>query len=140
MFQALANAGLRVAGLATLAIGIAHFFLPRLGYDASVPASMNATTAAHFYYLGTYAIGGFLCAFGVLSLGVSKLKNDFAAGAFATVMAAVWAWRTVLEIVYPVNLQLFFLAKPTVVLLPIIAALALIYATSAIGLFSARAR
>ncbi len=59
--------GLRAGGLVVIAIGLAHFFLPTFGYDPAIPAAMDAGSGAHFFYLGTYAIGGFLIAFGIIS-------------------------------------------------------------------------
>ena len=126
--------GLRFAGIVVLLIGIAHFFFPTYGYDPSVPKSMDPALRAHFFYLGTYAIGGFLVAFGAMSLAVAGLRHMFVAGGFSAIMALVWGWRTVLEIRYPVDLKLFFIERPTIVLLPTFIGLTAIYAAAAVAI------
>jgi hypothetical protein len=132
--------GLRAGGLVVIAIGLAHFFLPTFGYDPAIPAAMDPGSGAHFFYLGTYAIGGFLIAFGIISLYTSKLADTRTAALFAGLMALMWGWRTALEIIYPVELRLFILDRPTLVLLPALAALTIVYACSALGLGLARRR
>ena len=126
--------GLRAGGLVVIMIGLAHFLMPTFGYEPAVPAAMDMRASAHFFYLGTYAIGGFLIAFGAISLYTSKLADTRTAALFAGLMALMWGWRTVLEILYPVDLRLFILERPTVVLLPVLLALTFVYAASAVGL------
>lgn len=120
-----------------MVIGLAHFLMPTFGYDPAVPAEMSARYTAHFFYLGTYAIGGFLVASGVISLYTSELADTSTAALFAGLMTLVWGWRTALEVIYPVDLRLFVLDRPTVVLLPTLAALTIVYAATSVGLWRA---
>jgi hypothetical protein len=122
---------LTIGGLITCLIGLAHVFLPSIGYDSTIPHSMPPAVSAHFYYLGTYAICAFLLSFGFLSLYFSRNAQAPHTLVVCSIFALFWASRTALEILYPVNLSLFFLTTPHVVLLPVIAFLALTYTVAA---------
>ena len=124
---------LAVGGLITGLIGIGHIFMPVFGYDGAVPLSMPPAERAHFYYLGTYAICGFLLSFAVLSLHFARSDQVRAARAVCAVLALFWTGRAILEVLYPVDLRLFVLASPHTVLLPVIGFLALTYAAGAIS-------
>lgn len=123
---------LTVGGLITCLIGLGHVFMPTLGYDPQIAQSMAPAVRAHFYYLGTYAICAFLWSLGLLSLYFGRTAQDGAARIVCSILAALWTVRAILEILYPVDLRLFFLHSPHVVLLPIIAFLALLYSGSAV--------
>jgi hypothetical protein len=130
---------LRIGGLFTLFIGIAHIFMPDLGYEPSVPLSMTPAIRDHFYYLATYAICTFLLTLGVISIYASKIKYVNVSLFICIILSVLWIGRTILEIKYPVHVKLFFLDIPTVALLPVIAFIALTYSIGSVT-YLARAR
>ena len=119
---------LKVSGFMILMIGTAHFFMPSLGYDADTIASIPALPRDHFVYLGTYAIGTFLISFAIMTLLVPISKPSRADIIFLGLMAAVWLIRMFLEMIYPVELSLFFIDNPHPVLLATIAFIFVSYA------------
>jgi hypothetical protein len=123
---------LRIGGLFTLFIGIAHIFMPDLGYEPSVPLSMAPVIRDHFYYLATYAICGFLLTLGIISIYASKIKYIRVSLFICIVLSVLWIGRTILEIKYPVHVKLFFLDIPTVALLPVIMFIALTYSVGSL--------
>jgi hypothetical protein len=124
---------LTVGGSITCIIGVAHIFMPTLGYDQSVPQAMAPAVRAHFYYLGTYAICGFLLSLGLLSLYFARFAETRHALVVCTVLAFFWTARTILEILYPVDLRLFVLASPHLALLVVITFLALTYTAATVA-------
>lgn len=124
---------LRVAGGLLLLIGIGHMFMPEWGYAPSAIAGMSNLVAEHFYFLGTYAIGSFLLAFGIMSFVHARQPDSQSTLAFATVMALLWALRVALEFQYPVRLSIFGLQNPHPVLLPILITIAGCFGVAAYG-------
>jgi len=124
--------GLRLGGVLTLAIGLAHLLFPGVGYNHAIPDSMPPPVRAHFYYLATYAIAAFLLSLGSISVLFSRLKHLPSAALVACVLAALWTARFGLELLYPVEVPLFSVARPGTVLLPVIGALAGLYLTAAV--------
>ena len=108
----LINVALTVSGLMVLAIGLAHFAMPSLGYAPEVIAAVPDAQRDHFVYLGTYAIGTFLVSFGVMTMLVDPMRADGMHRAFLGLMVMVWGARIVLEVIYPVTLSLFFVSHP----------------------------
>ena len=115
------------AGLNALIIGIVHFALPGYGYRAADLAEIPLLQREHFVYLGTYAIGSFLIAFGVMTLRFARGPASGDAALFFGLMSGVWALRTVLELLYPVALPLFVVATPHPALLTTTALVTLAY-------------
>lgn len=101
-----------LSGLMVLGIGIAHFFMPTLGYSGDVIAAVPEVQRDHFVYLGTYAIGTFLVAIGVLTLLADPNSADVLHRSFFGLMVLVWGVRLVLEVIYPVEFSLFFVSNP----------------------------
>jgi hypothetical protein len=121
---------LRLGGLITVMIGAAHLFFPEMGYDQTVPAGMEPEIRAHFYYLATYAIAAFLLSLGSLSLWFSRLLHVPSAIVVSVVLAALWLIRFGLELAFPVTIGLFVVVQPTVIILPVVAVMALLYTAS----------
>ncbi len=121
----LANIALKTSGLIVLAVGLAHFAMPTLGYAPEVIAAVPEDQRDHFVYLGTYAIGMFLVSFAIMTLLVDPTHTDGLHRIFLGLMVMVWGTRIVLELIYPVKLSLFFLSNPHPVL---VAALLMIWA------------
>ena len=128
---------LRIGGLLTTAIGLMHIFVPTTGYSTSIASAMQSEIRDHFYYLATYAICTFLLTLGFISIYISKIKFAHTAFVICTALGILWIGRAILEIQYPVRVSLFFLEKPTMVLLPVIIFIAATYSTGAI-LYMAR--
>jgi len=122
---------LRLGGLVTVAIGLAHLLFPGSGYSHNIPDSMPPAVRAHFYYLATYAIATFLLSIGSISVLFSRLNHVPSAVLIACVLAVLWTARFGLEILYPVEVRLFVMARPSVILLPLIGVLAAFYLASA---------
>jgi len=108
----LTNAATRISGLLVLMIGLVHFALPTLGYAPDALAAIPEAQRAHFVYLGTYSIAFFLISFAVMTLMADRTAPNHAITAFLGVMVVVWGARFVLELLYPVDLSLFFVANP----------------------------
>src|SRR3569833_1120366 len=100
-------------GILIVIIGIGHIFMPEIGYDRKVPASMDTEISDHFYYLGTYAICSFLLTIGSISIYTSRKNNPDFSFTICAILALLWIARFILEIIYPVHLKLFFLNNPT---------------------------
>jgi hypothetical protein len=131
---------LLIGGVFVSIIGVAHIFMPALGYDKQVPLSMSTEISDHFYYLGTYAICLFLLTIGSISIYVSKKGYPDVSLTICCIFALLWIGRLILEIIYPVKLKLFFLDNPTIVLTPFIASIALIYLSGAVSALASRFR
>ncbi|MAS03631.1 MAG: hypothetical protein CL534_02895 [Ahrensia sp.] len=108
----LTNTATRISGLLVLAIGLVHFILPTLGYAPDALAAIPEAQRAHFVYLGTYSIAFFLISFAVMTLMADRTAPNRAITLFLGLMVIVWGARFVLELVYPVDLSLFFVANP----------------------------
>lgn len=130
--ERLLRGALLVGGLLTAVIGIGHIFMPTVGYDSSIPLAMEPAIREHFYYLGTYAICAFLLSLAFLSIYFSSLEYSQASLVVCSVLAVLWVARAILELLYPVEIRIFFLQTPHGVLLPVIVFLALIYSSSAL--------
>ena len=111
-------------------IGLSHFVMPSLGYDADVIAGIPELPRDHFVYLGTYAIGSFLVSFAVLTFLVDFTQPTKFTTVFLGLMTLVWSIRFVLELLYPVDLSLFILPNPHPVLLVTILFIFASYATA----------
>jgi len=129
---------LKVAGVMVTAIGCMHFFMPQWGYENKIARQMPSEIAAHFYFLGTYAIGSFLLTLGGISIYVSRLNYTDLSMKTAFAFCCLWLFRFILELVYPVKLKLFFLDTPTTVLLPVIGTITVLYFIGGIGSMRSR--
>lgn len=116
-----------IPGALILTIGIAHLFMPSIGYASHDLSAIPEPQRSHFVYLGTYAIGVFLLAMGGLTVYMALQTATKAATVFFGAMAAVWTGRWVLEFLFPVNLRLFFVDDPHAVLRVVIGVIAVAY-------------
>lgn len=130
--QRVIRVAMLVGGALTALIGLGHVFMPTSGYGTGVAATMDPIVRDHFYYLGTYVICAFLLSFAALSIYFSGFESPRASVIVCSVLAAFWIARVVLEVRYPVALNIFFLGNPHQVLLPVIAFLAFIYSKAAV--------
>ena len=119
-----------------LVIGIAHLFMPEFGYRTADLAAIPSAQKAHFVDLGTYAIASFLLGFGLLSLIIARMAPPALAIWFSGILAIIWIARLLLEMLYPVDLPLFFVLEPHGGLMAAIAAIAVCYVLATIGYFA----
>ena len=117
---------LRLGGVVTLAIGLAHLLFPSAGYDRAIPDSMSPLIRDH-YYLATYAIAAFLLSLGTISILFSRLNHLPSAITIACVLAVLWSVRFILELAYPVQVSLFVVPRPSSLILPTIGLMAVLY-------------
>lgn len=118
--------------LATV-IGVAHIFMPSLGYSSIMSSSMTTEIRDHFYYLATYAIGAFLLTLGFLSIYFSRLDYPKASLVVCAALSVLWITRAILEFAYPVEIGIFFMDRPTVVLFPVISTIAAMYSAATVS-------
>jgi predicted anti-sigma-YlaC factor YlaD len=97
----LVRGALLFGGAATAMIGVGHIFMPAAGYAPSIAQGMTPDVRDHFYFLGTYAICGFLLSFATLSLYFSAQRYGPASLVVCSVLAMFWSGRVVLELIYP---------------------------------------
>lgn len=116
----LTNTATRIAGLLVLAIGLAHFLLPTLGYAPADLAAIPEAQREHFVYLGTYSIAFFLLGFAVMTLLADRNDPGRPMTVFLGLMTVVWFARLALELIYPVELPLFFVEEPHPMLIPVL--------------------
>jgi hypothetical protein len=124
---------LLAGGITTTMIGTAHIFMPTFGYADDIPKEMSKEVGNHFYYLGTYAICGFLLTLGGLSIYFSKLENMKNSLVVSLFLALLWSLRAILEVIYPVDIPIFMLKTPHIPLLSVIIFLAFSYSIGCIG-------
>lgn len=127
--------GMRLGGWIVLLIGLGHVVMPKYGYKPDATEGWSPETIDHFYYLATYFICGVLVAVGVLSLVFSGRRPGRDCGLFAVAMAALFTFRLILEIRYPVALPIFALDKPHRLLLIPLSLTALGYLTAVFAAF-----
>lgn len=106
-----------LGGSVPFIIGVAHLFLPTWGFDPKVIGEFPPEVRAHFVDLSLYAIASFLLAFAALSFYFAMATITRATFVFNIIMFFVWGIRTILEILFPVELALFGVANPSVQIL-----------------------
>ena len=124
---------LLVGGILTTFIGVGHIFMPTHGYSSAIPSSMTSEMRDHFYYLATYAICAFLLTIGFLSIYFSQMDSPKISFVVCAVLSLLWVVRALLEFIYPVEIKIFFMDRPTVILLPVISTIAAIYTAAVIN-------
>ena len=117
-----------VGGIAELLIAVAHYLMPfaiaQAGEIANLPPAYQ-----DFVFHATIAVGFCMTAFGVLSIYFSQkiLSGEQAAWVFILSQGILWTARVLSELILPVRIPMFFLANPTVVILPLVVVIALLF-------------
>jgi len=110
---------LLAGGIFELIIAITHFIMPNELKKDKVFALLPA---AHydFVILATVAIGLIMLVLCALSFYFVKnyTNTKQAAEVFALSQALLWLGRGVLEVMFPVKVQLLFLSNPAIIILP----------------------
>jgi hypothetical protein len=112
---------LLIAGVAEIAVGISHFAMPYFAYQSIGYSSLNYDEI-NFVTLCIFAVGILLIAFGILTVFFS-LKKESAKGMlfyYCIIKSLLWLARIILEIIYPVKINLFYIEKPTMIILPLL--------------------
>jgi hypothetical protein len=115
-------------GIITGLIAVIHviwpFELADDGRFASIPPEYQ-----NLLVLSSLAIGVCLAVFSFLSIYFSRrlMAGTRSAWVVGISLGIVWEVRAALEVHYPVTVPLFYIARPTVVVLPMTIALGLIY-------------
>ena len=125
--------GLRLGGGIILLIGLGHIAMPTMGYPPDIVSGWSAAAIDHFYYLATYFICAALISIGGLSLAFASLVPSAASALFAAAMAGLWAVRLALEMLYPVDVPIYFVDSPHGTITLAVAVAAASYAAAAIA-------
>jgi len=110
---------LLVAGIIEIAVGLLHFVMPFFAYQAK-GFSLLDTNEINFVTLVVFAVGILLVAFGAITILFSRnLESTIEVLYYYIVIKTVlWTGRVVLELIYPVNLNMFYIEPFTLVVLP----------------------
>jgi hypothetical protein len=119
---------LAIGGIVEIVIAIIHFIWPWFLVDYGEFAGLSADYR-NLLLLSSLAIGVCLSVFGFLSVYFSARipGHEGPARVFGISQGLLWGARAALEVLYPVRLPLFFVATPTVIVLPMTVVLGLVY-------------
>ncbi|WP_428739060.1 hypothetical protein [Sulfurimonas sp.] len=110
---------LLVAGIIEIVVGLLHFAMPSFAYQ-SKGFSLLQPDEISFVTLVIFAVGILLVAFGSLTMLLSqKVKSTIEVlYYYVLIQTVLWIGRVVLELLYPVNLRMFYIEPFTLVVLP----------------------
>lgn len=115
----LAKQLLLIAGVIELAVGLLHFAMPSFAYQTEgfsrlLPSEINFVT------LVIFSVGILLAALGSLTIFFSFKLESMTEILFYYVVVKVilWSGRVTLELIYPVELDMFYIDPFTRVVLP----------------------
>ncbi len=115
----LASRLMLVGGIAELLVALVHFVWPTQLVQMGEFASLS-TNYQNLLVLLCLAVGLCLTVFGALSIYYSQglAAGEKSAWAYGISQGILWELRAILELGFPVKLPLFFVANPTVFVLP----------------------
>ena len=110
---------LLIAGIIEFAVGLLHFAMPAFAYR-SKGFSLLRADEINFVTLLIFAVGILLMAFGWLTIFLSRKVEPLIEfiHIYVLIKIVLWSGRVFLEILYPVNLNMFYVEPFTVVVLP----------------------
>ena len=110
---------LLAAGIIEILIAIVHFVMPVFVFQNMGFVLLKGNDVS-FVYLLIYAVGILLLAFGILTIVFSiKIEGSVEILYFyLIVQVGLWGFRVLLEIYYPVELDLFYIDPLTIAILP----------------------
>ena len=124
----IARGFMAASGIIEIFIAVVHFFWPfaLVGYGEFAGLSDDYRD---ILLLSSLAIGVCLCVFGLLSIYFSRrlAEGERSAWVFGISQGVLWLVRATLEVVYPVEVPLFFIARPSVIVLPMSVLIGLMY-------------
>ena len=108
-----------VAGVQEIMVGILHFMMPYF-LNQSAGFLQLSSVEMDFVMLVTFATGILLIAFGSVTLLLSKVDLSMIKVLYyyLWIKIILWTARVVLELVYPVNLDMFYINPFTLVVFP----------------------
>jgi len=111
------NLLLILAGIIEILVGSLHFAMPYFIYQSH--GFMNLTNIeSDFILLLTYAVGILLIAFGVTTLLLTKKELGFLLYYYLIIQSLLWTARVILELIYPIKLDMFGVQPFTYIVLP----------------------
>lgn len=124
---------LMIAGIIEILAGLAHFPMPHFVYQSKGFSLLNQNEI-HLVTLCVFAVGILLIAFGAITISF-VLKVDASNELhfiYASIKSLLWLARIILEIIYPIKISLFFIEKPTTVIMPLLIIAFLLFVFSAV--------
>jgi len=110
---------LLIIGSIEILVGLLHFFMP-LFFTKSESFLLLPNIEMNYLLLVTYAVGILLIAFGATTILLSKKTKELGKILYfyMIIQALLWIARVILELVYPVELEMFGIKPFTVIVLP----------------------
>ncbi|MEJ2415290.1 MAG: hypothetical protein P8Y22_08555 [Sulfurimonas sp.] len=110
---------LYIAGAVEILVGLLHFFMMNFVLQSRGFSSLSSIES-EFVALIVYCVGILLIAFGLLTFYFGKNSEKLVQGLYYYLFIKIilWGSRVVLEIIYPVNIQMFFIEPFTKVVFP----------------------
>jgi len=108
-----------IAGFIEVLVGLLHFFMP-LFFDKSEGFLHLSSVEMDYLLLVTYAVGILLVAFGATTILLSSKQKELGRILYFYIMiqTILWTARVLLEILYPVGLEMFSLKPFTNIVMP----------------------
>ncbi len=115
----LASRLMLAGGVAELLLGLLHFAWPTQLVQIGEFARLS-TDYQNLLVLCCLAVGLCLTVFGALSIYYRQglVAGEKSAVVYGLSQGILWVMRAILEILFPVRIPLFFVANPTVLVLP----------------------
>ena len=110
---------LLVAGVIEIAVGLLHFGMPYFAYQSAGFMGLDSAEI-NFVTLIIYAVGILLIAFGCVTVLFGRqIKSTLnILTSYLVIKIALWAGRVLLELIYPVELSMFYIDPFTYIVLP----------------------
>ncbi|VAW48325.1 hypothetical protein MNBD_GAMMA03-2072 [hydrothermal vent metagenome] len=110
---------LLAAGIIEIAVGLLHFAMPSFAYQTK-GFSLLQPNEINFVTLVIFAVGILLVAFGSITILFSRKVESMIEVLYyyVVIKTILWVGRVVLELLYPVNLSMFYVEPFTLVVLP----------------------
>ena len=108
-----------IAGIIEVLVGLLHFFMP-LFFDKSESFSRLPMVEMDYLLLVTYAVGILLVSFGATTILFARRHKALHEILYLYLMiqTILWTVRVILELLYPVGLEMFTLKPFTSIVLP----------------------
>ena len=110
---------LLIIGSIEILVGLLHFFMP-LFFTKSESFLLLPNIEINYLLLVTYAVGILLIAFGATTILLSKKTKELRKILYfyMIIQALLWTARVILELMYPVELEMFGIKPFTIIVLP----------------------
>jgi len=108
-----------IAGIIEVLVGLLHFGMPSWLYQSTGFKLLNQIES-DYLLLVTYAVGILLIVFGILTMILSfKIKElKELIYYYLIIKTLLWTARIILEIIYPIQLSMFYVKPFTSIVLP----------------------